>query len=404
VHEAAHRARGELPASSGSFEENEIAWQAETEAKLLSDLAEFTRADTGLLPRTIARRDLARSMAELTVTGAEAAARWSAALASISDDCQCPRYRGLSIEPQIGLLPLGRDARSGLWEFWHVASGAEPRRREDGTLVVTGDTGIVLVLVPGGTFVMGAQATDPAQPHWHAEADDWESPPHEVVLDPLCVSKYETTRGQRVRATAVNPSRYQGRVVFGTDTRLEFTLAHPVETITRGMCADVFRSLGLALPTEAQWEYAARGETTTAWFTGPEVPGELAAHANLASPESTAAGVGEQDEGWPPDGFAATAPVGSLRANPFGLHDVHGNVFEWCRDDFAYYDAKGVPASLRAAPGDGLRLGGLERKTIARGGALNHKARYARSTSRLFLEDDRKNHNLGTRAARALDR
>ncbi len=67
-------------------------------------------------------------------------------------------YPGPVLEPQMGLLPLGSDPDSGLWEFWHMASGAEPVRGPDGELVVTGETGIVLVLIPGGKFWMGAQS------------------------------------------------------------------------------------------------------------------------------------------------------------------------------------------------------------------------------------------------------
>jgi len=70
-------------------------------------------------------------------------------------------YDGLALREQLGFIPLGRDPESGLWEFAHLMTGEPARRAEDGNLVLTEETGLVLVLLPGGRFWMGAQANDP---------------------------------------------------------------------------------------------------------------------------------------------------------------------------------------------------------------------------------------------------
>ena len=71
-------------------------------------------------------------------------------VASIADRAECPMYAGLELEPQLGLVPIGRDSDSGLWEFAHVQTGEVPIRDADGRLVLTEETCLVLVLVPDG--------------------------------------------------------------------------------------------------------------------------------------------------------------------------------------------------------------------------------------------------------------
>ena len=82
--------------------------------------------------------------------------RWEEAIASIQSEKECLLYKGLTIEPQEGLIPIGRDRESGLWEFAHPETGEVPERDQDGKLILTEETGLVFVLIPGGTFHMGA--------------------------------------------------------------------------------------------------------------------------------------------------------------------------------------------------------------------------------------------------------
>src|SRR5262249_45427701 len=128
---------------------------------------------------------------------------------------------------------------------------------------------------------------------------------------------------------------------------------HPVEKISYAESLEAAARLELALPTEAQWEYAARAGTTTIfpWGSDPDV---LQGNVNLADKSyvELLARLGrEPDPDSEPsldldDGWAMHCPVGSLPANGFGLHEVVGNVWEFCRDTYQ------VGARIR--PGDGL--------------------------------------------------
>ncbi len=206
-------------------------------------------------------------------------------------------------------------------------------------------TDIVFVLLPGGSVVMGSPECE--QDHFGEEG-----PVHVVSLSPFLIAKYETTQAQYAQVMqghatlSPNPSRFIG------DDR-------PVEQVSWDdlHASDGFLALtGLSLPSEAQWEYACR-----------------------AGQQGSYSGTGILDEmGWYFDNSGSeTHPVGTKAANQFGLHDMHGNVWEWCEDVF---DANFYGTLAAAGPdpvstaGSGLR--------VSRGGSWNGFARTCRSAFR----------------------
>ncbi len=304
---------------------------------LLVGVDTLSRKETGLITKVEGRLEFARTVKDVSLV--QHGEAWQEAVASIADRAECPRYDGLTIVPQIGFVPLGRDPDTGLWEFAHLQTGTIPRRGSDGKLVLTIDTGLVFVLIPGGAFDMGAirapEGKDPAtySPNENpSPLKGYEEPVHRVTVKSYLISKYEMTQGEWLRITGENPSTFlPGANISG----IVHTLRHPVETIHWNDCHEVLGNLKLRLPTEAEWEYAARAGTSTVYWTGNRKE-TLEGAANIIDLccHEWGAPAFWQPEKWLDDGYPAHAPVGSYRPNAFGLHDVCGNVWEWCRDSF----------------------------------------------------------------------
>ena len=195
------------------FTDDRTQWQHDTLAGLVDELKTFLDPDPqkGTLASVQKRLEFARSLEARSMTGPDAQAKWAEATADIAG---LSVYRGLRLSPQVGLLPLRRDPRSGLWEFWHIQTGTKPELvtgAADVTgspWVLSGDTGLVFVLLPGGTFWMGAQKEDPEGHNYDPLASPDEQPVHQITLAPFFLSKYEMTQGQWLRFTGENPSRY----------------------------------------------------------------------------------------------------------------------------------------------------------------------------------------------------
>jgi len=140
---------------------------------------------------------------------------------------------------------------------------------------------------------------------------------------------------------------------------------------------------GYRLPTEAEWEYAARAGSQTIFYTGSNISTDQANYDGNLPYSNHSKGESRQQ----------TLPVGSLPANPFGLHDIVGNVWQWCQDWDGPYTAGDVTNP------EGARQG--EKRSI-RGGSWFDYARYLRSAYRLAAVPDFGNIDLGFRVVRSL--
>jgi serine/threonine protein kinase/formylglycine-generating enzyme required for sulfatase activity len=309
-----------------------------------------------------------------------------------------PHYAGLTLREHGGLTPLRIDPLSKLVEFHHAASGAAPLFQGNGAYAITPETGIVLVLIPGGRTAMGAQKRDPGSANFDPDAADDEAPVHEIELAPYFIGKYEVTQAQWERLAGNNPSAAQGAQ---DGVGKHFAPQSPVENVSHREAVAVLARHGLVLPTEAQWERAARGDRGSPWFCG-EKASLLERYANLADQLTRKTNADKlpwmEDDDWAPfpDSHANTAPVHEYAANPFGLHGVAGNVAEWCADVKVAY---GEPARQ----GDGLRGAGATGPRVARGGSYAFGPFEARSARRQSAADDVARPFLGLRAARPLD-
>jgi len=375
-----------------------LEWQYGTLAKLIEGIEGLIDPETGEMESVRARIDIASSIKAATIDRYRS--EWASAVTSIGDETLCPQYKGLVFKEQIGFIPLGPDPASGLWEFAHYQTGAPPPRGSDGALAITKESGLVFVLIPGGTFSMGA--TRPADelpagsPNVDPHAKDEEGPVHEVTVPPFLLAKFETTQAQWERFTGNNPSYFgPDRIIGGK----QHSALHPVECVSWSDCEMLLFRLGLRFPTEAEWEYAIRAGTTTVWFTGDDKR-SLDGAANVCDLAWKRAGT-QADwpyDDWLDDGYGSHAPVGSFRPNAYGLFDVHGNVMEWCRDNFAPYADTPVDGSAYESQGATT----LEKARIYRGGGWDNYTRDCRSAFRDYEVPELKLPTVGIRPAASL--
>lgn len=238
--------------------------------------------------------------------------------------------------------------------------------------------GSVLVWVPGGVLAMGA-----------AEGDSNEGPVHDVPLDAFFIGKVELDWGRFRAFCAATDREVPDATIDGTPP-FTATDEHPVFNVRLGDALAYCHWAGLRLPSEAEWEWAARGEDPARMFPwGPSLPVDGTRVANIADRTAqrlAPAGFGlctpEYDDGafWP-------TPVGSFPAGAswVGCLDLSGNVWEWTSDPWRHYPRT-------TPPGDPVQA--------VRGGSWDNPVRFVHSTHRGASPPSTRAAYLGFRVAR----
>ena len=235
------------------------------------------------------------------------------------------------------------------------------------------------VRINGGTFTMGSPANE-------AGRYDDEGPQRQVTVSSFNMGRYEVTQKEYREVMGKNPSHFKGdnlpvEQVSWYDAieycnrrsqRDGLTSAYTISgtgysrTVTWNRSANGYR-----LPTEAEWEYAYRAGTTTAYNTGSSI---------------------SDNTGWnSANSGSSTKPVGQKPANAWGLYDMHGNVWEWCWDWYGNY-----PNGAQTDP-MGVSSGALR---VTRGGSLNNTAEISRSAYRSNGLPDYRGNSIGFRVVR----
>jgi len=262
----------------------------------------------------------------------------------------------------------------------------------------------VMVVIPSGHFAMGSPKTEDGR------REDG-GPLHRVDVATFAIGKTEITRGQF--AAFVANTKYNGGdqcwILLGRKFELRTGNwrdpgylqddKHPVACINwedaKAYAEWLSRKTGkhYRLPTEAEWEYSARGKTTAARYWGSD-PDKACRYANVA--DKTAQATITSAPSWMvhncTDGFAYTSPVGSFRANAFGLYDMLGNVWEWTED--SYHE------NYKGAPTDGSAWQGDLKERVIRGGSWYDSPRFVRSAGRDKVTPVTRFANFGFRLAR----
>jgi formylglycine-generating enzyme required for sulfatase activity len=278
------------------------------------------------------------------------------------------------------------------------------------------DTGMEFVWVPGGCFEMGQTEEEKAYLIREAGEEDYkkyykdELPRHRVCVDGFWMGKCEVTRGQFRRFVTDTGYRTdaekQGKAyVFNKETEWKWKEldgydwknvgysqddAHPAACVSwndaRAFAEWLSGKSGrkMRLPTEAEWEYAARGGTTGMRFWGSD-DSDACRYANVADKGHNWSNAFPCD-----DGYEFTAPAGHYQPNPFGLYDLLGNVWEWCEDRYGSdYYARSPEKNPKGPSGGGLR--------VLRGGSWFNYPWGVRCAYRLWDLPDSRLSNYGFR-------
>ncbi len=277
-----------------------------------------------------------------------------------------------------------------------------------------------MVVVPAGRFAMGSPATEPGR-----SAD--EGPVRQVeIREPIAIARHELTRGEFARFVQATGYRTDAErdvgspgCVVWTGSRwepqagrhwrepgFEQTDAHPAVCLSWNDAQAYLRWLNTLLPgrayrlpSEAEWEHAARagrGGTSFPWGEDSRAVDQCAwANGGDRSTARTLPRFGGRVADCD-DGHPYTAPAGSLKPNAFGLHEMHGNVWEWMQDVWH--------PSYDGAPTDGSAwtLGGDASRRVLRGGSWSASPNRIRSAGRLRYPPEFRGSNVGFRVARSL--
>lgn len=244
---------------------------------------------------------------------------------------------------------------------------------------------IDLCWCPPGRFVMGS-------PRWEPERRPGEDQVEVTLTRGFWMAKYETTQGLWKRVAGALPGPLTKELPAGDDLPVGNVNFAETEDFCRRLTergrtsGELPNGWAFRLPTEAQWEYACRAGTTTATSFGDR----------LSSRQANFKGK-PYNGGEPGPSLNRAAPVGSYPANPWGLHDMHGNTFEWCRD---WYHARlpgGTDPDLYAARATAQRSEHGDISRVRRGGAWSDDGWPCRSAFRLRFEPERRYDHIGFR-------
>jgi formylglycine-generating enzyme required for sulfatase activity len=264
-----------------------------------------------------------------------------------------------------------------------------------------------MMLIPSGTFMMGqteAEKEELIRQRGEEQYQEYftdELPRHEVTVQSFSMGKYPITQAQwRVVAgyDAIeqkldpDPSKFKGN-------------NRPVERVSWDDATEFCRRLSqhtgrtYRLPSEAEWEYACRAGTTTPFHFGETISDELANYCPQDREIDGKQYKGVYGRGIEGKYRKETMDVGKFPANQFGLYDMHGNVWEWCEDDWH--------SDYTGAPSDGTAWLENDRKAskrLLRGGSWNYFPGNCRSSVRINFARDLRDDFLGFRVSCVLPR
>ncbi|MFA7057965.1 MAG: chitobiase/beta-hexosaminidase C-terminal domain-containing protein [Candidatus Cloacimonadales bacterium] len=254
-----------------------------------------------------------------------------------------------------------------------------PSEIVSGTYTIDENINPEMILVPGGNFTMGRATGD-----GHLN----ELPTHQVTLSPFSIGKYEVTQSEYQTIMGTNPAQHLSCGIGDNYPVYWVNWYNAVEycnarSIQEGLtpCYDTsdwscnFNANGYRLPTEAEWEYAARGATNNPDY--------------LYSGSDDIASVAWYNGNNEPYG---TKPVGTKAPNSLGVYDMSGNVWEWCNDWHSSYSSDAQTDPIGPATGSGR---------VSRGGSWSNSAAYCRVAGRSRNNPSSSNLNLGFRVARS---
>jgi formylglycine-generating enzyme len=236
------------------------------------------------------------------------------------------------------------------------------RPGETHTVDLGGGVRLDLAWVAPGSYMRGSTKAEQGAAVAAGLSRDWanrENPQHRVTITTgFWMGKYEVTQEQWQQIMGNNPSRFKGA-------------KNPVELVSWNDCQEFITKLnqrvsggGFRLPTEAEWEYACRAGTTTAFHYGNDLDSSMANFDGNYPYGSGRKGQYRQ----------TTVPVGSFQPNAWGLYDMHGNVWEWCQDWFGTYPSGAVTDPTGPSSGS---------VRVLRGGSWRLNAGLCRSANRI---------------------